>query len=70
MSLLVSGEILGLFPTVTSNGKYRVEECENLQLPNQTQLSEKRKHVAKVFVPFLDSTSNFEHFERKGDRHS
>ena len=70
MSLLVSGEILGLFVTVTSNGKYRVEECENLQLPNQTQLSEKRKHFAKVFVPFLDSTSNFEHFERKGDRHS
>ena len=70
MSLLVSGEILGLFVTVTSNGKYRVEESENLQLPSQTQLSEKRKHLTKVFVPFLDSTSNFEHFERKGDRHS
>ena len=24
----------------------------------------------QIFVPFLDSTSNFEHFERKDDCHS
>ena len=71
MSPLVLGEILGAFAnTLTCEGKYPVQGCENLQLPIQMQLSEKRKPSSKVFVPFLDSTSNFEHFERKGDRHS
>ena len=71
MSPLVLGEILGMFVnTLTSDGKYPVQGCENFQLPFQTQLSEKRKPVSQVFVPFPDSTSNFENFERKGDCHS
>ena len=71
MSPLVLGEILGAFAnTLTCEGKYPVQGCENLLLPIQMQLSEKRKPSSKVFVPFLDSTSNFEHFERKGDCHS
>ena len=71
MSPLVLGEILGVFAnTLTCEGKYPVQGCENLQLPIQMQLSEKRKPSSKVFVPFLDSTSNFEHFERKDDCHS
>ena len=71
MSPLVLGEILGVFAnTLTCEGKYPVQGCENLQLAIQMQLSEKRKPSSKVFVPFLDSTSNFEHFERKEDRHS
>ena len=39
ISPLVSGEILGLsVNTLTSDGKYTVEGCENLQLPIQMQL--------------------------------
>ena len=68
MSALVLDEIVGVFlNTLTSDGKYPVEGCENFQLPFQTQLSEKRKTVAQLFVPFLDSTSNSEHFERNDD---
>ena len=71
MSPVVSGEMLGLsVNTLTSDGKYPVQGCENLQLPIQMQLSEKRKTFSEFFVPFLDTTSNFEHFERKDDRHS
>ena len=56
--------------TLTSDGKYPVQGCENLQLPIQMQLFEKRKKFSEFFVPYMDSTSNFEHFERKDDRHS
>ena len=38
MSPLVLSEILGVFViTLTANGKYPVQDCENLQLPNQMQ---------------------------------
>ena len=68
MSALVLDEIVGVFlNTLTSDGKYPVEGYENFQLPFQTQLSEKQKTVAQLFVPFLDSTSNSEHFERNDD---
>ena len=57
MSLLVSGEMLGFsVQTLTSDGKYPVQGCENLQLPLQMQLSEKGKTFSQFFVPFLDST--------------
>ena len=70
-SPVVFGEIVGVFlNTLTSDGKYPVQGCENFQLAFHTQLSEKRKPFADVFVPFLDSTSNVEHFERKAARHS
>ena len=56
--------------TLTAVGKYPVQDCENLQLPIKMELSEKRKSFPEIFVPFLESTSNFKHFERKDDRHS
>ena len=57
MSPLVSGEMLGLsLNTLTSDGKYPVQGCENVQLPIQMQLSEKRKTLSEFFAPFLDST--------------
>ena len=44
MSPLVLGEIVGVFVnTLTSDGKYPVQGCENLELPIQTQLYEKQK---------------------------
>ena len=71
MSPLVLGEILRVFVnTLTADGKYPVQECQNLQLPIEMQLSEKRKSFSKFFVPFLESRSNFNHFEKKDDCHS
>ena len=71
MSPLVLGEILGVFVnTLTADGKYPVQGCENLQLPIQMQLSEKRKTFSEFFVPFLESTSNFKYFEKTDDRHT
>ena len=71
MSPLVISEILEVFVnTLTADDKYSVQDCENLQLLIQMQLSEKRKTFSEFFVPFLESTSNFERFQRKDDRHS
>ena len=33
-------------------------------------ISEKRKTFSQFFVPFLESTLNFKHFESKDDRYS
>ena len=66
MSVLVLGEILGVFVnTLTADGKYPCQDCENLQLPIQVQLFEKHKTFSPFFVRFLESRSNFKHFERK-----
>ena len=71
MSPLMLGKILGvLVNTMTADGKYPIQDCENLQLPIEMQLSKKRKTLSQFFVPFLESTSNFKHFERKDDHHS
>ena len=44
MSPLVLDEMLGVFVnTLTADGKYPVQVCENLQVPIQMQLSEKRE---------------------------
>ena len=50
--------------TLTADCKYPVQGCENLQLPIQMQLSEKRKTAYEFFVLYLESTSNFKHFEK------
>ena len=55
---------------LSADGKYPVPDCENLLLPIEMQLSKKEKSFSQFFVPFLQSTSNFKHFERKDDRHS
>ena len=71
MSSLAIAEILEVFVNIlTADYKYPVQDCENLPLPIQMQLSEKRKTFSEFFVPFLESTSNFERFQRKDDRHS
>ena len=58
------------FNTLTADDKYPVRDCWNLLLPIQRQLSEKRKWFSQFFVPFLESTSSFEHNEKKDDLHS
>ena len=63
---LVLGEILGLFVNIlTANGKYPVQDCKNLQSPTQMQLCEKRKTFSQFFVPYLESTPNSKHSEKK-----
>ena len=66
MSPLVSDEILEIFVyKLTTDGKYPVQAFENLQLQKEMQLSEKGKIFPRFFFffEFLESTSNFEHFE-------
>ena len=71
MSPLVLAEILGVFVnTLAADVKYPVQDCENLQLPIQMQLSEKRKPFSEFFVPFPEYQSNLNHFAKKDDRHS
>ena len=71
ISPLGIGEILGVFVNkLTAEGKYPVEDWENLSLPIQMQVSEKRNTLPQYFSPFLESTSNFKHFEKKDDGHS
>ena len=68
MSPLVSDEILEIFVyKLTTDGKYPVQAFENLQLQKEMQLSEKGKIFPRFFFffffAFLESTSNFGHFE-------
>ena len=71
MSPQLFPEILGmLLNTLIVDGKYPVEHWEKWQLPKQMQLSEKLKTFSQFFLPFLESTSNFKHFEKKDDGHS
>ena len=66
MSPIVLYEILGAFVDImTADCKYPVQYCGNLPLTIQMQLSQKRKAFSGFFVLFLDSASNFKHFEKK-----
>ena len=71
MSPLVLGEIVGVLAnTLTADGKYPDQGCENLQLPIQMQLYEKRKSFSQLFIPFLESTSYLKKKKKKDDSHS
>ena len=56
--------------TLTANDKYPFRDLENFLSPTQLQLSLKSKTLSDFFNPFLESKSNFKHFEKKDDRHS
>ena len=56
--------------TWTADYKYSVSDCENLQFPIQMQLSSKPKTFSELFLPLMESKSNFKHFQKKDDRHS
>ena len=54
MSPLVLVEILGVFAnTLTSEVKYPIQGCENLEVPIEMQLCEKRKSSSEVFIALL-----------------
>ena len=56
--------------TLTAGAKYPLEHWEILQFPMQMQLSEKREFFSQLFVPFMESKSNFKPFEKEDDDHS
>ena len=56
--------------TLTANDKYPLWDCQNFSSPIQMQLPLKPKTFSDFFVPFLESTSTFKHFENKYDRNS
>ena len=68
--LVVYESLLVFVNTLTDDEKSRVQGWENFPLLIQMQLSEKQKTFSQFFVPFLQSTSNVKHFDRKDDRHS
>ena len=71
MSPMVFPNILEVFVnTLTADGMYPVQDCENLQLPSQIHISGKPKAFSQLFVLFLESTSNVKHFQKDDDCHS
>ena len=60
--LVVREFLVEFFHTLTADGMYLVQDSEILPLPMQIHISEKRKTISQVFVPFMESTSNFKHF--------
>ena len=56
--------------TLTANDKYPVRDCVNSLSRIKMQLPLKRTIFSDFFVPFLEFTSNFKHFQKKDDSHS
>ena len=56
--------------TLTANDNYPVQDCGNLSSSIQMRLSLKPKIFSDLFVPFLESTSNYKHFEKIDDRNT
>ena len=64
-------QILGMFRnTLTANDKYSFQDVENLLSSTQLQLSLKLKTLSNFSNQFLESGSNFKHFEKEDYRHS
>ena len=59
-----------LFHTFTDDDKYSLLYRDNLTEPIQILLSEKQKSFSLFLAPFLKSTLNFAHFQKKDDPHS
>ena len=70
-SLLLTCQILGmLLNTLATDEKYPVLNRENLTIPIQMELSEKKKNFFQFFAASLKSRLNFERFEKKEHPHS
>ena len=69
--MLVLCKILGLFVnTLTDDGKYSLLYRDNLTQQIQILLSQKQKTFSQFFCAFLNSTLNFEIFQKKDDPQS
>ena len=70
-SLLVICKIVRLFVNaVIADDKHYLLNRDSLTQPIQMQLSPKQKTFSPFFSPFLKSSLNFEHFQKKDDPHS
>ena len=56
--------------TLTANDKYPVRDCVNFSSPIQMELFLEPTIFSDFFVPFLQSTSNFNYFKKTDDRHT
>ena len=69
-AFLLTCQILGLLVnTLAADEKYPVLNRDNLTIPIQMLLSQKRKIFSEFLAAFLKSRLNFEHFEQKDDPH-
>ena len=69
-SLLLTCQILGLLVnTLAADEKNPVLNRDNLTIPIQMQLSQKKKTFSKFFARFLKSKINFKYFQKKDDPH-
>ena len=69
--MLVLCKILRLLvTTLIDDDKYSLLYRDNLTQPIQILLSEKEKPFSLFLSPFLKSTLNFAHFQKKDDPHS
>ena len=70
-SALVRSKILGLFVnTFTAEYMYSGRNMQTFTQKVQTLLSLKQKTFSRFFIAFLKSTSNGEHFQKKGESSS
>ena len=70
-SLLLTCKIFGLLVNILAIAKkYLVLHRDNLTIPIQMQLSQKRKNFSQYFVAFLKYSLSFKHFEKKDVPHS
>ena len=51
--------------TLTANDSYPVQECGKLSSPIQMEFYLKPTIFSDILVSFLESTSNFKHFQKK-----
>ena len=69
--MLVLCKMFRLFVnTLTSDGKYSLLNRDKLTQPLEILLYQKQNTFSQSFSQFLQSTLNFEHFQKKDDTHS
>ena len=56
--------------TLTADDKYSLLNRDNLTQPIWMEFSKKQTAFSQLLLAFWKSSLNFEHFQRKDDRHS
>ena len=69
VSLIDNANLRTAYYALATDKKYPVLKRENLTIPIQMQLSQKKKTFSQFFAAFLKSSLNFEYSEKKYDPH-